>query len=280
METHTDDSVFEMIRIMKATYAKDLSIYEEAFLVKTLKRRMAGINVNQSDYPLYLQENGDEAERLMASFQITYSQFFRNSLTFAVLEQLVLPQLLSRKPENGELRVWSAGCSTGQEAYSIAILIEELIRTAKKPMRFRIFATDLSREAVSIAKAGIYNEDEVSNIRMKHLKSYFMKRGEAYGVIPGLKDKIDFSEYDLLDSHSSNPPDSIFGDFDIIFCCNLLFYYKTAVRRSIVGKLKRSLAEGGFLITGEAESIFMGKDEDLKMLSSSVPVFWKLRHFK
>lgn len=273
MERQVDDSVFEIMRIMKVRYEKDLTIYDEAFLVKTLRRRMAAININQSDYVLYLQKNRDEAESLVASFQISYSQFFRNGLTFAVLEQLVLPQLLSHKPENGEIRVWSAGCSTGQEAYSIAILLEELLISSSKPMRFRIFATDLSSEVLDTARTGVYDEDSLSNVRMKYIKRYFSKMGAAYQVVPGLTEKIVFSQYDLLDAHSTNPPDSIYGDFDMIFCCNLLFYYQTPVRRSIVKKLKRSLAEGGFLITGEAESLFMGNDQNLKMLSASAPVF-------
>lgn len=273
MERQVDDTVFEIMRIMKVRYEKDLTIYDEAFLVKTLRRRMAAININQSDYVLYLQKNRDEAESLVASFQISYSQFFRNGLTFAVLEQLVLPQLLSHKPENGEIRVWSAGCSTGQEAYSIAILLEELLISSSKPMRFRIFATDLSSEALDTARTGVYDEDSLSNVRMKYIKRYFSKMGAAYQVVPGLTEKIVFSQYDLLDAHSTNPPDSIYGDFDMIFCCNLLFYYQTPVRRSIVKKLKRSLAEGGFLITGEAESLFMGNDQNLKMLSASAPVF-------
>lgn len=273
MERQVDDTVFEIMRIMKARYEKDLTIYDEAFLVKTLRRRMAAIAINPSDYALYLQKNRDEAESLVGSFQISYSQFFRNGLTFAVLEQLVLPQLLSHKPENGEIRVWSAGCSTGQEAYSIAILLEELLISSSKPMRFRIFATDLSSEVLDTARTGVYDEDSLSNVRMKYIKRYFSKMGAAYQIVPGLTEKIVFSQYDLLDAHSTNPPDSIYGDFDMIFCCNLLFYYQTPVRRSIVKKLKRSLAAGGFLITGEAESLFMGNDQNLKMLSASAPVF-------
>ena len=273
MGTKRDHIVLEMIQIMKETYQKDLTIYDEAFLVKSLERRITGTDISPLDYPSYLQANGHEADGLIASFQITYSQFFRNSLTFAVLEQLVLPHLLSQKPANGEIRVWSAGCSTGQEAYSIGILLEELIQASSKPMRFRIFATDLSRDVLDTAGTGIYDEESVANIRMKYLKNYFVKQGDSYAVDPGLKEKINFSEYDLLDSHSSNPPDSIFGDFDIIFCCNLLFYYRADVRRAIVKKLKRSLAEGGYLVTGEAESILMGKDEELKMLSSGAPIF-------
>ncbi len=273
MERYPEQAVNEMIRIMKETYQKDLAVYDGAFLVKSLERRLSGIDIDKADYPLYLQANRDEAARLMASFQITYSQFFRNPLTFAVLEQLILPHLSSQTPENAEIRVWSAGCSTGQEAYSIGILLEELRKSSSKPLRFRIFATDLAPEALNIARAGIYDEDSLANMRIKYLKHYFVKTGEVYGVIPELKTKIDFSEYDLLDPYSSNPPGSIYGDFDIIFCCNLLFYYRPEVRRSIVRKLKRSLAKGGYLVTGEAEAVLMGKDEDLRMLSSSAPVF-------
>lgn len=273
MGTQANKTIFELIRIMKEVYKKDLTIYDDAFLIKSLERRMADIKLSAAEYPLYLQQNRLEADLLMASFQITYSQFFRNALTFAVLEKLILPQLFSQKPENGEIRVWSAGCSTGQEAYSIGILLEEGIKSVSKPRRFRIFATDLSSEALSVARTGLYDGDDIANIRMKQLKNYFEKQGDAYAIGSELKEKIDFSEYDLLDSHSSNPPDSIFGDFDIIFCCNLLFYYSTDVRRSIIRKLKRSLAKGGYLVTGEAESIFMAKDQDLKMLSSSVPIF-------
>ncbi|OFV71090.1 CheR family methyltransferase [Acetobacterium wieringae] len=273
MGIQANKTIFELIRIMKEIYKKDLTIYDDAFLIKSLERRMAGIKLSAAEYPLYLQQNRLEADLLMASFQITYSQFFRNALTFAVLEKLILPQLFSQKPENGEIRVWSADCSTGQEAYSIGILLEEGIKSVSKPRRFRIFATDLSSEALSVARTGLYDGDDIANIRMKQLKNYFEKQGDAYAIGSELKEKIDFSEYDLLDSHSSNPPDSIFGDFDIIFCCNLLFYYSTDVRRSIIRKLKRSLAKGGYLVTGEAESIFMAKDQDLKMLSSSVPIF-------
>lgn len=273
MGTQANKTIFELIRIMKEIYKKDLTIYDDAFLIKSLERRMAGIKLSAAEYPLYLQQNRLEADLLMASFQITYSQFFRNALTFAVLEKLILPQLFSQKPENGEIRVWSAGCSTGQEAYSIGILLEEGIKSVSKPRRFRIFATDLSSEALSVARTGLYDGDDIANIRMKQLKNYFEKQGDAYAIGSELKEKIDFSEYDLLDSHSSNPPDSIFGDFDIIFCCNLLFYYCIDVRRAIVKKLKRSLAEGGYLVTGETESTFVGKDEDLKMLPSGAPIF-------
>nr|WP_320024472.1 CheR family methyltransferase [uncultured Acetobacterium sp.] len=272
MDTQKDKMIHEIIQIMKETYAKDLTIFDDAFLIKSLERRMAAA-VKASDYPLFLQDNRVEAEMLMASFNIMYSQFFRNSMTFAVLEQLVLPQLLSRKPEGSEIRVWSAGCSTGQEAYSISILLEEMVKSASKSMRFRIFATDLSREALNMAREGSYDEDGVANLRMKHLKSYFTRKGETYTVEPWLKQKIDFSEYDLLDPYSINPPDSIFGDFDIIFCCNLLFYYRTDVRRAIIKKLKRSLSAQGYLVTGEAEAIFIGKDEELKMISSNAAIF-------
>lgn len=273
MGDNTDKIIQEVTQIMKETYAKDLTIYDYAFLLKSIERRILAINVKKLDYGLYLLKNRDEADQLMASFKITYTQFFRNSLTFSVLEHLILPHLLSQRPEKTEIRIWSAGCSTGQEAYSIGILLEEMLAASSKSMRFRIFATDLSPEVLALAREGIYDEDEISNLKLKYLKKYFVKNEEIYRVNHQLKRNIDFSIYDLLDQHSINPPDSIFGDFDIIFCSNLLFYYQTDVRRTIVKKLKRSLADEGYLITGEAESRFVEKDAELKMITPSSTVF-------
>ncbi len=273
MEEITDTVVHEVIQIMNETYGKDLTIYDQVFLSKSIERRIVAGNVKKLDYGSYLVKNSNEADQLMASFNITYTQFFRNSLTFSLLEHLILPRLLNQKPEGTEIRIWSAGCSTGQEAYSIGILLEEMLTTASKSMRFRIFATDLSSEVLVLAREGIYDEDGISNLKIKYLKKYFIKNGEMYRVKHQLKQNIDFLRYDLLDQYSINPPESIFGDFDIIFCSNLLFYYQIDIRRTIVKKLKRSLSAQGYLISGEAESRFIGKDAELKMISPNSTIF-------
>lgn len=262
-----------IIETIRDHCGKDAAVYDDVFFRKSVQRRMAALEKEENEYLRFLKESKTESDILLSSLNITFSQFFRNPLTFALLEQLILPRLLSKKTEGGEIRIWSAGCATGQEAYSLAILLEELIAVSSRPIRYRIFATDIAEEALHTAKAGSYDEGAVANLKWSHLKKYFSRVGEVFTVNEAIKEKIDFSVFNLLDSETLNPPGSIFGDFDIICCCNLLFYYQMAVRRQIVRKLKRSLAEAGFLITGEAEAEFLSKDSDLKMLDSKSAIF-------
>jgi len=264
----------EIIRVMKQTYEKDISMYDESFLLKSLERRLIGNQrIEAREYANYLKENSIEADALYSSLNITYSEFFRNPLTFALMEQYVLPSLVRQKQTGGEIRVWSAGCSGGQEAYSIAMLLNELVDTTGKAFRFRIFATDISQAALSIARTGSYDQDAIQNITLRQLHRYFIREDNKYSIISELKERINFSTYDLMDDFSSNPPESIYGDFDIVFCSNLLFYYKPDLRRFIINKMRASMSDMGYLVTGEAEKAFMEKAGSLEMLIPSTPIF-------
>jgi chemotaxis methyl-accepting protein methylase len=267
------DQTSEIVKICWDYYQRDAAIYDKTFLEKSVARRMAALKMEMPEYTIFLKESPAEATTLINSLNITYSRFFRNPLTFALLEQLVLPQLLNRKTAGSEIRIWSAGCATGQEAYSLGILLEELVAVVPHHIRYRVFATDRSPEALLIAQEGSYDEESVADLKWGHLKKYFEKTGECFTIESRVKEKIDFSVFDLLDSGYVNPPGSIFGDFDMIVCCNLLFYYRMDVRQQIINKFKRSLSDKGFLITGEAESIFVGKDSDLKMIDSGSTIF-------
>lgn len=264
----------KIIMVMKQNHGRDISMYDEAFLLRSLERRWDSNDMGKSeDYCSYLKENRVEAEALQSSLNITYSQFFRNPLTFALMEQWILPSLIRQKQIGGEIRVWSAGCSAGQEAYSIAMLLNELIDETGEALRFRIFATDISQDALDLARAGIYNQDAVQNVNVKQLHKYFVKKNDQYSIVPHLRQNITFSTYDLMDQYSSNPPESIYGDFDIVFCSNLLFYYKPELRRLIIKKMKKSMSTMGYLVTGEAERAFLEKEEKLEMVIPSTTVF-------
>ena len=184
-----------------------------------------------------------------------------------------MPRLIENKPQNGELRIWSAGCSTGQEAYSLAMLLENINASKQKKTRYRIIATDISQDALLAAGKGEYNEREIQRVRVKDLKEFFVKSGETYTVCDRLKQHVSFSFYDLLDSRSFCPQESIFGSFDLVLCCNLLFYYKPNYQRSILKKLKNSVAENGYLITGETESHTAAKYCDLIPVSPPSTIF-------
>jgi chemotaxis protein methyltransferase CheR len=173
----------------------------------------------------------------------------------------------------GEIRIWSAACAAGQEAYSVAILLEDMAAERGKPIPFRIIATDVSDAQLAIARKGVYDDDAVRNVRLRHLRRYFSEQGKAYVIAPGLRDRVDFSSYDLLDERSSSPPASIYGDFDIVLCCNLLFYYRPSVRRLILERVRRGLSPNGYLVTGEAERAIVQDAGGFRAMTPPTAVF-------
>jgi chemotaxis protein methyltransferase CheR len=266
----------EVVRLISQTLERDVSLYDESFLLKSLEKRLQKTSKETpAPYLRYLSENRAEAECFFQSLNIAYSEFFRNQLTFAMLEQIILPRLIEEKAKStrSELRVWSAGCAEGQEAYSIAMLLDELATKRDTDIPFRIFATDTSEADLASARKGVYDSGTVENVRLKHLRTYFTPQGEAYVIDARLRDRIDFSYYDLLDDGSSCPPTSIFGDFDLVMCCNLLFYYRQDIRQFILSKVRRCLSQNGYFITGEAERGIVERTEGFHVVVVPAAVF-------
>jgi chemotaxis protein methyltransferase CheR len=243
----------EAAAVMHDAYGRDITVYDEDFLAKTLTKREAELGIAGSAYSECLARDPREADRLFESLNVVYSEFFRNPLAFAILEQCVLPLLAQEKGGKSELRVWSAGCAAGQEAYSAAILLEALSMSRPGGLQYRIFATDRSAEVLERAARGSYEAAEVANVRKRHLDEFFVRRGPAYSIAPRLRDRVSFSLHDLLDESSPVPSASIYGDFDLVFCGNILFYYGPSVRRRIVERMQRAIVPGGFLVTGGTE---------------------------
>jgi chemotaxis methyl-accepting protein methylase len=192
-----------------------------------------------------------------------------------MLEQNIYPTIVARKPEGGEVRVWSAGCATGQEAYSIAIQLSEIIENNRKNLNVRIFATDISDKALDAARTGKYNSGEIQNVKIEYLNKYFVSSDETYTIIPRLRQRINFIKYDMLDLSSANPPESIYGDFDIVMCNNMLMYYESNAQRVIIDKIKQAVSPTGYLVTGEVEKKIVENDSMLKMISAYGPIFIK-----
>lgn len=263
-----------IITVMKKTHNLDISIYDPSFLCKSLERRCSATGVNcAAEYRGILEKNSAEADAFYHSLQITFSQFFRDPLTFALLEQLILPSLISQKPDGKVIRIWSAGCSCGQEAYSLAMLLSELAENSGKSINYRIFATDISQVALTAGRAGVYDKHAVQNVMLKHLNKYFIKQGDTFSIAPILKQWISFSTYDLLDQTTANPPESIYGDFDIVMCSNLLFYYKPNLQQLIIKKLLQTMSASGHLVTGETEKTLIQNCTNLQALITSTAVY-------
>ncbi|NTW31848.1 MAG: hypothetical protein HGB12_04355 [Bacteroidetes bacterium] len=240
----------------KYLFFSDISIYDEIFLLKSLQRRMKFTNCFVIDeYFKLIEQNYEEAISFFDSLHICYSEFFRNPLTFAVLEHILLPELIQKMKNTNrkEIRIWSTACAAGQEAYSIAMLLEELKNANNKEIKYRIFATDISESQLQEAIKGEYPASALNNLNMKRAEQWFIKQGEIYSIKPELRKRINFSAFDLLNKQTNSPPVSIFGDFDLIICANLLFYYNYEFQKIILKKATNCLANGGYLVTGESE---------------------------
>lgn len=266
----------EIIRTVKDVYGRDLSCFEPSFLTKTLRTKLPTLLLtNVEEYPSWLSSHRDQSLAFIDSLTITYSEFFRETLTFATLEHIVLPPLIESKKGSSPLRIWSAGCAGGQEAYSLAILLDELGSAKEKKPSYRIFATDISEDNLAFAQKGVYDSSSLKNVSMSRLEKYFSQAGTSYSLRPELKLHVDFSRHDLLDEHSTAPARSIFGEFDLVLCCNLLFYYTRDVRQKILNRLCKSMAPRGYLATGEAERSEIDRQRTLKAVAAPSTVFQK-----
>jgi chemotaxis protein methyltransferase CheR len=216
-------------------------------------------------------------EKQVESQYVNYSEFFRNPLTFAALEKIVLPGLLRTARNSGrrELRIWSAGCAAGQEPYSVAILLEEIMEKSGRTFDYRIFATDGLGAHISLARAGVFTDGALGNMSMKRLNRWFLRQADAWAVSPELAGHIDFSVFNLLNAALSCPAESIFGNFDLVLCCNLLFYYNTGPRKSILDKLTKCLGDKAYLVTGETERGFIMENGFRELFAESA-VFSKI----
>jgi len=265
------------IHFLKEKYAIDISMYDSLFLEKGIRVRMeASACKTIDDYLLQLNNIPKESSELMDQLSNSYSEFFRNSLTFAYLEQIVLPMLVRQKVKNNEkeIRIWSAACASGQEAYSIAILFDELIESTKTNVTCRIFATDVRPDELANAQNGVYQLASLGNVTLRRIQTYFTKRAETYTIVSQLSNYIDFSIFDLLLEQGSCPPASIYGNFDLVFCSNLLFYYRDEYRRRILGKVSNCLTEGGYVITGEVERDIL-KENNFREVFINSAIFQK-----
>jgi len=244
----------QVVKLLLQMQGFDVSKFDENFLNKSSKSRAVETNSRPMDaYNQLPDGNTGKGTNFIHPMSISYSEFFRNSMTFSALERIVLPVIVHQRlnSQRPEIRIWSAACASGQESYSIAILLKEVI--GNKNINFRIFATDLSDEQIEYAHKGNYSSSEIGYMSLNRLNRWFVKHGNVYSVKDELKEQIEFSTFDLLNDQYSCPPASIFGDFDLIFCANILFYYKPEFRTFILKKTSSSLSKNGFFITGETE---------------------------
>ncbi|WP_285433840.1 CheR family methyltransferase [Pseudomonas sp. fls2-241-R2A-110] len=230
----------------------DFKHYKRATVLRRIERRMqVTAQPDLAAYYRYLQNNPEETKALLGDMLIGVTNFFRDREAFEALERDVLPQLVSAAvsahPEKEEIRVWSAGCSTGEEAYSLAMLLSDQLQLDSSKARLQLFATDIDERAISIGRAGLYPQAIVTDVPPTRLRHYFVKEDDHYRIRKELREKVLFAKHSLL----SDPP---FSQIDLIVCRNLLIYLDREVQREILQMFHFALRPGGFLFLGSSES--------------------------
>lgn len=229
---------------------------DKAFLDKTVSHRMQALGIlHPGDYLAYYHTHEAEQQQFEQQSNNSYSVFFRNSLTFSVIEQVILPMLLRQCQDNGrqELRFWTAACAAGQEAYSLAILLEELKLSQTRPFSYRIFTSDHQQSQLDLAQKGMYTAHQMENLSWGRLQKWFRPNGMYWEIDPMLRTHIVFGLFDLLDDRLNFPEESVFGGFDLIMAANVFYYYAKPFQDRMFQKIRASLLPSGYFVTGEVE---------------------------
>lgn len=237
--------------LLRSHTGHDFSLYKPSTVHRRVERRMAAQQIGTlAHYVRFLQTNPAEIEALFRDLLIGVTSFFRDPEAFAVLEKVVLPRIIATKAAGDVVRVWIPGCSTGEEAYSIAMLIAEQLEVAKQRLSVQIFATDIDGAAVVAARAGVYPASMAAQVSAERLARFFTAQpeGGTWKVQRTLRDMLVFSEQDV----AKDPP---FSKLDLISCRNLLIYMGGELQRRLIPLFHYALLPGGYLFLGTSESI-------------------------
>jgi two-component system CheB/CheR fusion protein len=249
----SDEKVLSQIFAqLRARFGHGFSDYKRSTMLRRIGRRMQVHQIEGlPDYLAYLREHEGEAEELFKDLLITVTNFFRDEEAFETLREEVVPELFAEKDAGDTVRVWAAGCATGEEAYSLAILLHEhavALQSSNEPVpEIQVFATDLGEEAVHTARAGYYSDNIAADLSDERLERFFENESGGYRVRRRIRESVIFAKHDLM----SDPP---FSRLDLVVCRNLLIYLKREAQRGIFEVFHYALRAGGYLFLGSAES--------------------------
>lgn len=244
----TDEAVYrQMLSLLRIRKQVDFSYYKQTTIRRRILRRMA---INKLDTPAsyltYLREHKPEQDDLYQDLLIPVTAFFRDTATFDKLCDDVFPALLKNKPADQPVRIWVAGCSTGEEAYSMAICFKEYV--GEKTERLQLFASDISEPAIKKARSGIYAKSEVENVSPQRLREFFTPTADGYQVKKAIRDMCVFASHNFL----KDPP---FGRIDFVSCRNVLIYMEPYLQKRALTTFHYALNPKGLLLLGKSEAI-------------------------
>lgn len=263
----SEKAVAGILQVVRSRIGHDFSGYKKGTLFRRIHRRMALHHVPDLDaYASYLRDREGEAAGLARDLMIGVTSFFREPPVWGYLGAEILPQIIRRTPADVPLRAWVAGCATGEEAYTLAMVAIERMEAAGREPNLQVFATDVDREALDVARAGIYPAGIVADLEPQRLERFFSRRDDGWQVGKALREKVVFAPQNLL----ADPP---FSRMDLVSCRNVLIYLEPQLQRQVLKVFHFAIRDGGFLVLGSSETI--GQQREV-----FDPVVKKLRIFR
>jgi chemotaxis methyl-accepting protein methylase/signal transduction histidine kinase/chemotaxis response regulator CheB len=269
-----DSHKLQKVASILAKYEQiDFSHYKTSTLTRRIHRRclISGCN-NLEEYISLLELSSEERSILRHDLLISVTQFFRDPEAWKYLESNIIPSLIEQAKPGEEMRFWVTACATGEEAYSLAILLEEVMERMNKQLRVKIFATDIDKEALEKATNGVYSETIANDITPERLQRYFIRREQSYQVIRKLRERMLFAPHDMT-------KDAGFTRMNMITCRNVLIYMQSELQQQVLRNLHFSLLSQGVLFLGEAETLG-SIEEEFKPLSKKGKIYQKRREVR
>lgn len=242
-------SLNKIMMLLRSRTGHDFSSYKQSTIRRRIERRMTVNNIEDTDtYARFLKENPQEVHLLFKELLINVTSFFRDPEAFEVLKKDILPALFAQKPENYIFKVWVAGCATGEEAYSIAVLFREFMDEARQEYKVQIFSTDIDEDSITSARSGIYPANIGIDVPPERLKRFFSKEEAGFRIKKEIRDMIIFATQNVI----RDPP---FTKLDLLSCRNLLIYLEPELQGRLFPVFHYALKQGGILFLSSSESI-------------------------
>ena len=246
---HIDEELLdEIFKMVHALSGNDFNLYKTPTIIRRIGRRMNENGYKQlGDYVRFLNKNEKEVRILGQDFLIGVTRFFRDQQAYEILEKEIIPEIIKSKTDRDVIKIWVCACSTGQEAYSIAITINECLEKVNRKIEVKIFATDIDEKSIEIAAGNQYPLTIKNEVSPEILKKYFVLEGKHYSVLPQIRKQVVFAKHDVIKA----PP---FIKNDLISCRNMLIYMNNMLQQKILSTFHFSLNQNGYLFLGSSET--------------------------
>jgi two-component system CheB/CheR fusion protein len=249
-----EQALIDIFTQLRVRTGHDFSNYKRATILRRIERRLGLSEVVGLDaYGRFLREQPEEVYHLMKDLLISVTNFFRDQDSIDSLASKVIPKIFETKDAEDPVRIWVAGCATGEEAYSIAMLLTEQIAASGRSLNLQVFATDLDQDAIQVARAGFYKEAELADVSRERLHRFFNREGDGYRVRRELRESILFAVHNVI----KDPP---FSHLDLVSCRNLLIYLNRTAQARVLEVFHFALNPSGYLFLGASESIEGARD--------------------